>query len=555
MKLWGFIKSNRGKLAILSAACLLALLLFVPGSPVSVRAIRRGGAPNADGGLTASRLLSATVRMAGDAKAPVMLIGGLQVEFDPLQTHAGAFREFDGAGGVPTPWKDYLNPNYTAFFRTNHEHRSFFYMICANRENLFHFILGGQPSDECLLAAVVGGWYKVNCAERISELALSGLNEHLPRIAKAGIDVSKNIVALKSDGWTLPLFSKTDAYIPRCAVFAVSDDKGNETIARADFGDENEMNMLYDRLATGGRVTVIVPPDSPLHRQYGVPEDKIDRLMRLRITRRGKNVELVSMRLPGEGYIAKAGAGRYAYCEEGAKKALFRLIGAAPAADFGGGRCYAIILDNRSRGAAAWSFTESETAADLMLNRRRDETTLLICGRNSEFLRKYYPHLAEHNVLFSITPSAVRHALQYSNGNFRIPDAAEPPDPQGEVRVCLADGIAIVCWGNASFALPQADLEARFASGQELAVKLPLHDPANIAFFYVTNPSWLKDIRKDLCADFLIVGNEKSGFPELLKHKRKGKFFAAVSRGSGWKIFWNDRADFRIGRGAPLESK
>ena len=145
--------------------------------------------------------------------------------------------------------------------------------------------------------------------------------------------------------------------------------------------------------------------------------------------------------------------------------------------------------------------------------------------------------------------------MQYGNGNFRIPDAAEPTDVQCGASVRLADGILIVCWGNISFAVPGEVLDSALASGRELAVKLPLHDPKNITFFCVDDPAWLSDILLDFSMDFLLLGGEKCRIPEKLQQKRKAKYFVGISRGAGWELYWSDGIDFRIGRKSAAGAK
>ena len=151
-------------------------------------------------------------------------------------------------------------------------------------------------------------------------------------------------------------------------------------------------------------------------------------------------------------------------------------------------------------------------------------------------------------MLFAITSSGIRHAVQHESGSFRIPDAAEPLDAVDAVSVQLADDALIVCWGNASFVVPGNAFDSAVAAGRELAVKLPHRDPAAPVLFYVNNPLWLPDILSDFSTDFLLVGGDQSKVPEMLKRPREAKFFAGISRGFGWETFWNDRVRFRIAK-------
>ena len=522
----------------------------------------RGGAAvaqpegNADRPGKVSDLLSGPVRLEGDGNDTAIYIGGKRIKCLPAKDGFGAFMEFNARSGAPTGWKDILNRSYVAFFRTNEVDRDHFYILYARRNSLFHYVLGARDHEKCFLAAVVRGWYKAVYADKLSGLELSALDEPQPRLAEADLDTSENIVTLKKGRWTLPLFSKPDAFLPQCVVFAVDDARGNETVLRAKLQDGPAMEKLYGLLATGGKVTVIAPPDSPLHRLYNVPEARRDEILRLRVAPGGEKVELFPMWRPGEGYVAKLGDGQYVYRKNGAAKAERRLIGDAPAADFGKGLCYAATYNIKQRKIVATrSFADGKTAAKMMLNRNRDEKTLLICGKNSEFLRKYYPHLADHAVLFAITSSGIRHAVQHESGSFRIPEAAEPLDAVEAASVQLADEVLIVCWGNVSFAVPGNAFNSAVAAGRELAVKLPHRDPAAPVLFYVNNPLWLPDILKDYSTDFLLIGGDKSKVPEMLKRKREAKFFVSISRGAGWETFWNDNVRFRIGRRSVGEPK
>ena len=149
-------------------------------------------------------------------------------------------------------------------------------------------------------------------------------------------------------------------------------------------------------------------------------------------------------------------------------------------------------------------------------------------------------------MLFAITPSAIRHTVQYGNGNFRIPAAAEPLNTRGGASARLVDDILVISWGNASFIVPGETLRSQLAAGNELAIKVPHHDPSQISFFSVNDASWLPDIVHSRTREYLLLGNERSRIPEMLQQKSRKRFFISLSRGDGWELFWNDGIDFVV---------
>lgn len=483
-----------------------------------------------------------SIKMSGDAQDLVMHFDQIQSRCLPVEKYSGFFKEFHSKTNSPTAWQWYLTRKFAGAFETNRDDRDYFYVICSCEKNLFHFILGETPLDKCFLAVVMGGWYKVSYADRLSELTLSNRNEPIPRIAEGNIDISKNIVTVKRGNWTFPLFSKTDTYLPQCAILASNDFIGQESIRRFSLHDQAELDQLMKILKDGKRLTLILPPDSPLHEKLQVPEQHLDHIIRLHIDSKGKSIESFPMRQSHERYIGKTGDGRYFYLKDNAENERILLDGAAPLADFQSGLCFSMTFDAANPEKPLFkSFADSGTAVQLMLQKNPGRETLLICGKHSEFLKKYYPHLAGHNVLFSITGSPVRHTIQYGNGNFRIPAAAEPLNTFGGASVRSADGIVVINWGNASFVLPAAELDPAFAAGKEIIIKVPQHNPAEIAFFTMENDLWRQDILKSIRhTDFLIFGNDKSPIPQMLDQPGKKKYFIAISDGTKWNLSWND---------------
>ena len=211
-------------------------------------------------------ILDSHIYMTGDEKNLVMHFDSQKIKCDPVENKVGIFIEFNTATASPTPWKNYLDRHFSNAFSTNPLDRDLFYMLCSCKENLFHFILGEYNWNKAILAAIVGGWYKYYSADKLSDLKLANLSIPLPRIADAEFDVSKNIVTLKKNGWTLPLFSKNNTYLPQCAIAAADNKQGKESIMRKHFHNDHEMKdfheLLNKRLEEKGFLTVIMPPDS-----------------------------------------------------------------------------------------------------------------------------------------------------------------------------------------------------------------------------------------------------------------------------------------------------
>jgi hypothetical protein len=492
-------------------------------------------------------ILDSHIYMTGDEKNLVMHFDSQEIKCDPVENKVGIFIEFNTATASPTPWKNYLDRHCANAFSTNPLDRDLFYMLCSCKENLFHFILGEYNWNKAILAAIVGGWYKYYSADKLSDLKLANLSIPLPRIADAEFDVSKNIVTLKKDGWTLPLFSKNNTYLPQCAIAAADNKQGKETVMRKHFYNEHEMKDLYDLLENKDKMTLIAPPDSEFHKKYNVPVEQRDQILRLHITPEGKKAEMIPMRKNGEDYIRKEANGKYVYCKEGVRDFSIKLGGPAPMTDFANGLCYALTIDAKNgKLLSSRSFKQSSIAVELMLNRNQGEKTFIICGKGSEFLKKFYPSLANNNVLFYLSPYRIHHSVQYSNGNFRIPDEFEPLDVLGGASAQLADNAFIVSWGCSSFIMRKEEIEANIAKGHEVIIKLQQHNPADFVNFAVTDPAWLNDIAKAWKTDFLIIGYEKSKFPQVLQQKTQNKFYISLSRGFGWEFFWSDKLNISV---------
>ena len=496
-------------------------------------------------------LLKSPASVSGGEKDLTMNIGTLKVKCDPLEEFVGTFMEFHSKNNTPTSYKYFLDRDATKLFNTNMVDYDLFYMLVSHQRNLFHFVLNEYDFKKKFLASIRGGWYRYTLADKFSDLKLTQLATPLPRIKEADIDLSKNIVTLRGNGWSFPLFSKTNTYLPQCFVAAADDSSGRETIMRKNFHLPSEMkdfyNLLDGKISAKGFMTVIAPPDSPLHKRLNIPVEKHDQLLRYHLTPAGAETELIPMRVKGEYFIARNGSGKFRLLKEGSQHGGIVLNGQAPAQEFAQGQCYALTLDpGMGKVLAEKSFSASSIAEKLMLERTPGRQTLLICGKNSEFLKTFYPSLAKYNVLFSITGQSIRHTVQYSNGNFRIPDAAEALDVLGGASAVHAKGLLIVTWGNASFVMPGAEWESTIASGKEIAIKLAHYNPADIIFFTVSDPLWLTDIAKAWKTDFLILGSDKSTFPSKLQQQKPGKFFIALSRAVGWELFGSDRVNFSI---------
>lgn len=498
-----------------------------------------------------TNILETPITFTGDIKQLELNINHCKLKCDPLDDMIGTFMEFHAKDGIATQFKSNLDRDFIKLFCTNTVDRDFFYVVYSCPRNILHFSLSENDFSKCLLGAVIGGWYRYDAADKFSNLKLKKLDIPIPSLADAKFDVEKNIVSLKKDGWTFPLFSKTNTYFPQCAITGAADHQNKESIMRKHFHDAHEMKdfheLLNKRLEGKGFLTVIMPPDSELHKKFNVPAEKADHILRLHLSPDGVRTELVSMRLPGEYYIARNGKGNFALMKENTPSFKVKLNGPAPAMEFSKGLCYAITMEAKSgKLISTRSFKQSRIAAELMRNRNPEHKTLLICGKNSEFITKYYPTLADKNVLFLITPSHIRHTIQYSNGNFRIPDANEPLDVLAGASAQMADDMLIISWGNASFIYPKAAIDDHIAKNQELVIKLQQHNPADFVSFTVNDPAWLPDISKAWKTDFLILGFEKGKLPEILQQKRQNKFHLALSRGLGWEFYWSDKINFSV---------
>ena len=94
--------------------------------------------------------------------------------------------------------------------------------------------------------------------------------------------------------------------------------------------------------------------------------------------------------------------------------------------------------------------------------------------------------------------------------------------------------------------MKKEEIEANIAKGHEVIIKLQQHNPADFVNFAVTDPAWLKDIAKAWKTDFLIIGYEKSKFPQVLQQKTQNKFYISLSRGFGWEFFWSDKLNISV---------
>ena len=180
-----------------------------------------------------------------------------------------------------------------------------------------------------------------------------------------------------------------------------------------------------------------------------------------------------------------------------------------------------------------------------MLSKKKN-LTLLFCGKDSEFLKTYYPNLAKSNVLFTINRAQIRQAVQYSNGNFRIPNATEPVDVLGGAGAVFANNILILHWGNASFAINKRNFDALMLTGKEWAMRIQHFNPAGIFTFSVDKPSGQKSIHESYCRGYLVFGFSNSIFPKRLNQSGKSKFFLAINRGLGWELYRSNTMNFSI---------
>ena len=468
-----------------------------------------------------------------------------KIPVSKLYDHEGTFLGFHAVSGTPTAWRDYISQDTIKLFNyTNPDPHGFFFMW-AERKSILHFLLGADNWNHKILATLWGGWYRFSSAANYSRLKLNGLNIPIPKAAEASININKNIVTLQKDGWSFPLFSKTNTYFPRGVIAAYKGPAGIEVLERMDFRHREKMSRLKSWLNSGRKMTAIIAPDSQFHRKFGVPEEKTDHILRVNIDGSKVKTETFSMRLPGEYYIRQAGAGEYYYQREGETEGI-RLTGPAPESGFANGYCHIVSIDPETgKILSSKSFKEVKTAAELMLSKKKN-LTLLFCGKDSEFLKTYYPNLAKSNVLFTINRAQIRQAVQYSNGNFRIPNATEPVDVLGGAGAVFANNILILHWGNASFAINKRNFDALMLTGKEWAMRIQHFNPAGIFTFSVDKPSGQKSIHESYCRGYLVFGFSNSIFPKRLNQSGKSKFFLAINRGLGWELYRSNTMNFSI---------
>lgn len=490
-------------------------------------------------------VLSRKISVSGSAERPILKIGKTRIKLEAMPDNTGFGVEFHAGLGMPTAWRFNATRRMNKLFCSVPSDRDLFYIIAANKRSPLQALINPRDFRRCMLAVILNGWYKFDRAKEMDDLEIDDLDAPQPKIADAEIDCSNNIIRLKGNGWRFPLFSKNDAVFPRCIIAAYSDKSGYENILRMPLDDGESVKKLQKMLIEKPELTVIMPPDSFLHKESGVPENAYSSIIRLVKTTQGKKLELVSSRAESEGYIKKLAPGNYAYKREKMSDLLSRFTGEAPAEDFTGSWNHVIKISFKGSGVVLEkSFTETDEAVKLFLNPSPDEHTILICGRESDFLKTFYPDLAGKSVLFSIAFGKIRHAVQYSNGDFRLPEVWDPVDKNAAVSAKLAHGALIIRWGDASWAMPENKFMEKFDDGREFAIKVPHCMPTAFTFFEISNPQWLTDISKDGVSDFMVLCKGTSPFINALSLPVKKRYFMGVNTGSGWKYFWNDRIEF-----------
>ena len=115
---------------------------------------------------------------------------------------------------------------------------------------------------------------------------------------------------------------------------------------------------------------------------------------------------------------------------------------------------------------------------------------------------------------------------------------------QGVASARLANGMFIVRWADASFAMTEEMFNRLMNDGHDLVMKIPHSQPALFSFMTVNNEQWLHDISKADNADYLVFSGEKSRFFGIINQPVKDKYFMGVNVDGEWELRWNSKAEF-----------
>ena len=490
-------------------------------------------------------VLARTVKAAGTPENAVIKVGSSKVKLDVMPKESGYGVEFDAAMGMPTAWRFKSDWELCRFFTGISSNRNLFYIVMSNPGGFLQSIMSPRNLDKYMLAVILNGWYKFSAEKEFTDLKVKDIDEEQPLASEAEVDCGHNIIRLKGNHWRFPLFSKNGAYFAPCMIAAVKDTDGSELILRLLQKSENAMKKLRKLLETESDITVIAPPDSFLHRELHIR--KSERHHVLRMARKGgvTKIELHQPYALGEGYIEMLGGGNYVYKMHGVPSVMHKLSGEAVKASFSDGWCHVLQTDISGRTVLyERSFKHIAPALEFFKEFAPDRNTLLICSKGSTFLKSFYPNLADKTVIFQISGGRIRHSVQFSNGNFRVPMLWDAVSNQGVASARLANGMFIVRWADASFAMTEEMFNRLMNDGHDLVMKIPHSQPALFSFMTVNNEQWLHDISKADNADYLVFSGEKSRFFGIINQPVKDKYFMGVNVDGEWELRWNSKAEF-----------
>ncbi len=501
---------------------------------------------NPESGKTNRRkeVLSRSVRVSGTPLQAVIKVGSSKIKLDEMYDGGGYGVEFDAAMGMPTAWRFKSDWQVCDFFTSISDNRNFFYIALCSKFGFLQSLMSPRNADKYMLAVILNGWYKFSAEKEFSDLKVKNLDEVQPSVSDAEVDSGHNVIRLKGKHWRFPLFSKNGAYFAPCIIAMVKDSDGSELILRLLQNSPEAMKKLRAMLENESEITVIAPPDSFLHREFNI--QKLKRHYVLRMVRKDgvAKIELHEPYSAGENYIEMHGGGKYVYKMKGVPEVSHNLSGEAVKASFSDGWCHIMQTGLYGRKVfAEYSFKHIGPALELFKNPPPlDRQTLLICSKGSEFLKKFYPDLADKTVVFHISGNRIRHAEQFSNGYFRIPLLHDAADNRGKTSAQLAHGVFIIRWGDVSFALTEAEFNSFMDAGKDIVMKIPSSDPTGFSLHCeISNISWLHDIDN---ADYLVFSRKGSSLFENIKQPVLDKYFMGNCVNAKWNIRWNSKAEF-----------
>ncbi|MBQ7208247.1 MAG: hypothetical protein IJS01_10670 [Lentisphaeria bacterium] len=489
------------------------------------------------------RPLSAqSVSLSGSRNAPVLRIGDMTLPLLPLN-------RFDVVGAeVSRHDRDRsssfsFSSDMASLFQTSRLDPDAVRFLAARPDSVLHTLLGVPERDRYLLCVLRSGWVRCASAASLAGLRVDFADPPLPRAAEAEWEMRGKMFFLRGNGWMMPLFAANGAVMSSCVIFLPRAD-GGEKVLRIDMNDPGETREIRNMMASD-EFTLLAPPDSPVHEILQIAAGNRSAAMRVRVDAKGKrSMDFFPFHGRREPGILRDDR-RYLYHVFG--KTPILLKGEAPDAQFANELAHVVKIDEATgRIRDGFSYARPEWSLDMLKNRSSGLRTLIFFGKKDPLLKKFYPDLAMRSVLFVISSKNIRHAVQYRNGDFRIPRPADPIDPGWPVSVRRAGEYLVTRWGDVSYIDRFDSLRPLLAGGAGYVIKVFGNDLIPLAAFVSRDPAWDQDIATSEKAHFVYLGSDRSKFPALLGQPVLGKYFLAVRRYGGWRFFWNDEPEFFI---------